>query len=393
MRRTACLVLALMVVGWRPAPVAELSPLEIHYINVGQGGATLIIGPDGTTILYDFGNDGRGGAIATYLRDQVGLDPNEGVHFTIVSHRDQDHYGGFIDVREAGYNVLVANFDSGSPKPATAKMTRLWLDPAATTSAGPVQAIPVGLRIPLGDGAEAKVVAANGKIYRVDPETLPFARNENDRSVSLYIKYHDFDYLLDGDLGAGPEPCTDRDTGQRNFQGPVAKALIDLGWMGAETGVDVLHIAHHGSESSTSAAYYNLTKPEVGLISVGLNQGTFRHPREDVVSDVLLGPTRPTCVTARPLVALFQTENGLAGGSSTGRTSFRGLPIGSIRLITDGRSEYRIVGSGWTGDHVACPNPPTGFWRFALDERQESVPAQINATCVVSGTLCECQRP
>lgn len=27
--------------------------LEIHYINVGQGGSTLIIGPDGTTILYD----------------------------------------------------------------------------------------------------------------------------------------------------------------------------------------------------------------------------------------------------------------------------------------------------------------------------------------------------
>ena len=48
---------------------------------------------------------------------------------------------------------------------------------------------------------------------------------------------------------------------------------MDLGWMKPDFGVDVLHIAHHGSESSTSAAYYKLMKPEVGLISVGLDQG------------------------------------------------------------------------------------------------------------------------
>ena len=34
--------------------------LEIHYINVQQGGSTLIIGPNGTTILMDAGNNGKG---------------------------------------------------------------------------------------------------------------------------------------------------------------------------------------------------------------------------------------------------------------------------------------------------------------------------------------------
>ena len=128
------------------------------------------------------------------------------LHFTMVSHRDQDHYGGFVNVTNANYDVLVANFDSGSQKAATDKMREVWLDPAAGTTAGPVAAIPVGLRIPLGDGAEARVVAANGKVFMKPSDSLPFARNENDRSIALYIKYKDFDYLIDGDMGAG-EPC------------------------------------------------------------------------------------------------------------------------------------------------------------------------------------------
>jgi len=215
-------VCAVVIVSATSVVRAEFTPsrlLEIHYINVGQGGGTLIIGPDGTRLLFDFGNIGRGAAIVEYLRNVVGLAPEDGIHFAIVSHRDVDHYGGYGDVIEAGYDVLTANFDSGSPKPATAQMDRVWLDPAANTTAGAVRAIPVGLRIPLGDGAEAIVIAANGKIHRQRADSLPFARDENDRSISIYVKYKDFDYLLDGDLGSGPEgaDCSDHQTTQKNF--------------------------------------------------------------------------------------------------------------------------------------------------------------------------------
>ena len=362
---------ALMVAG----AFAAFEPpkkLEIHYINVGQGGATLIIGPDGTRILYDFGDLGRGKDIVNYLVEKVGLRPKDGIHFAIVSHRDRDHYGGYVDLIDAGFDILVANFDSGSNKPATAQMKRVWLTPAAKrTTAGSISRIPVGLRIPLGDGAEARVVAANGKIYK-SKEEIPFARNENDRSVVLYIKYGAFDYILDGDLGSGPEECTKHETFQRRFQPLVADALIKLEWMQKEKGVDVLHIAHHGSESSTSAEYYNLMKPEVGLISVGLNQGSFLHPREDVVESVLIGPSRkpPPCLIAPALRQLFQTEPGLKGTSSTGSTSFKGTVIGDIKLVTDGKSNYRISGTGRVHGRSTkfTENPPSGFWTFPLDE-------------------------
>lgn len=340
--------------------------LEIHYINVGQGGSTLIVGPDGTKVLYDFGNRGRGKRIVEYL-EHIGIDSTVDIDYTIVSHRDSDHYSGYGDVIDAGYDVTRGNFGPGSPKPATRTMDRVWLERAKETTAGAVQPIQLGMQFFLGDGATITVIAANGKVFRTNDADVPKVKNENDRSVSLYLKYKEFDYILDGDLGAGRESCTDHDTSQRNFQVPVAKALIAQGLMDEDKGVDVLHIAHHGSESSTSAAYYNLMKPEVGLISVGLNQGTFLHPRVDVVDRVLLDVDRPGCVEAPPLQGLFQTEVGKPGSSSTGSTSFKGLAIGSILLETDGDSVYRITGSQRQEDGTYVRHPTEGHWEFAMD--------------------------
>jgi len=383
----ACAVLCVSnsVIAYEPS-----GKLEIHYINVGQGGSTLIIGPDGTRLIYDFGNVGRGKAIVKYLTDHVGLQPDDGIHFTFVSHRDVDHYGGFVDLIKAGFDVQIANFDSGSDKFPTTRMKDVWITPASKTMAGKILPVPVGLRIPLGDGAEVRVIAANGKIFGYNTE-LPFARNENDRSIALYVKYKDFDYILDGDLGAGRDNCTDRDTTQRNFQLPIAEALISLTWMDAAQGVDVLHISHHGSESSTSSAYFDAMKPEVGLISVGLNQRKFRHPRVDVVEGVLIGENRKSCVKAKSLMALFQTEQGKIGDSATGSTSFLGMPIGSIKLTTDGVTAYQISGSGDTGDGVACRPPSNGVWSFPLDELGTvSATASVNEQCLEDRSTCEC---
>lgn len=355
--RRAMLLLALLGLGH--GVLAAFEPpglLEIHYINVGQGGSTLIIGPDGTRILYDFGNTGSDKDIVWYLRSQLKLDPAEGLHYTVVSHRDKDHYAGYRGVIQAGYEVLNANYGSGSRKRASKFMKKRWLDPAKGTQAGEARPIPVGKRVPLGDTAELVVVVANGKVMGID-EPFPVP-NENDRSVALFIHYRHFHYILDGDLGSGSERCTKRQTRQKDLQTHVAKALLREGLMHKNHGVDVLHIAHHGSESSTSAAYYKLTKTVQALISVGRNQGRFRHPRQDVVGRVLLNGgidgeagkafPRAACVStdgAPPLQALFQTEQGIAGCSSTGCTSFQGEPAGDIVLRTDGENPYTITGT------------------------------------------------
>ncbi len=338
--------------------------LEIHYINVGQGGSTLIIGPNGTRILYDFGNVSGNRDIVPYLRSIIG---SSAIDYTFVSHRDADHYMGYKEVIEAGYDVTIANYDPGSPK-TSSKIRERWLKPAEATTAGAVRPIPVGLAIALGDGAVARVMAANGRIFG---DAIPVElSNENDRSISLYITYGNFQYILDGDLGGGREACSNHDTSQVNVQTRIAQSLLDIGLMSEEHGVDVLHIAHHGSESSTPASYFNLVKPEVGLISVGVKQGNFKHPRVDVVDVILLdGDLRATaaCNLVAPLVELLQTEDGKPGESSTGSTSFSGKTIGNIKLVTDGQREYTITGDNQVHEGGLESDEPYNR-TFRLDE-------------------------
>jgi len=46
--------------------------------------------------------------------------------------------------------------------------------------------------------------------------------------------------------------------------------------------VDVLKVGHHGSKTSSSELFLDYTKPEIALISVGLNN-KFRHPSKIVI--------------------------------------------------------------------------------------------------------------
>lgn len=350
----------------RPPPSGDL---EIHYINVGQGGSTLIVGPDGTTILFDFGAVAGNQNIVPYLREKLGMSAGDGIHYAIVSHGDRDHYFGYKDVINAEFDVLKGNYESGTTKAKSSTMLSNWFEPAKKTKAGAFKAIPVGLRISLGKGAEAFVVAANGVVLG-ETKVHPI-KNENDRSISLFVRYGNFHYILDGDLGSGPEECTKHETNQIDVQTRVARALIANDLMSEEHGVDVMHIGHHGSESSTSSIYYNLMKPKVGIISVGRNQGTFLHPREDVVDRVLLDSgkiPRSACVNALPLKALFQTEEGIPGCSSTGCTSFSGMAVGDIKLITDGKTSYTITVSKRVHGTPKNKMPERDKWDFKLDE-------------------------
>src|SRR5215831_20105923 len=87
--------------------------LEIHVINVGWGASLFVKGPNGTTILMDAGNTGKGtGKVVPYLQS-IGIQPSNGLDYTIVSHQHCDHDGGMDEVINAGYNVHTKNYYNG----------------------------------------------------------------------------------------------------------------------------------------------------------------------------------------------------------------------------------------------------------------------------------------
>lgn len=344
------------------AASADCKLLEVHYINVGQGASTLIKGPDGTTVLFDIGNVDDGDEIADYLTSN-GVPASPGVDYVILSHRHNDHYGGYKKLIARGYDVRIANLDSESSIPPSNSQPHYdWWEIAKSTTARRPTKIQVGGEIDLGCGATILVAAANGVL--LDGRKFKIL-DDNDRSISLLIQYGDWSMTLDGDLGSGSDACTGTSTGQSGLQQEVMQALIDEGVVDPDFGVDVMHVAHHGSHSSSSPIYFNLAKPEVALISVGSDDGNYshRHPRAVVVERVLLGPNRPGCVTAPPVAACFQTEDGRANTVVSNDC----ISGGDVIVRVDPESGYTVHGSNRvrTGTDAEMPSAP---YEFAFDE-------------------------
>ena len=322
--------------------LASAQQLEIHYINVSWGGSVLVKGPDGTKVLLEAGNTGRGtGRVVPYLQS-IGIMPANGLDYTIVGHQHCDHLGGLDEVINAGYNVHIKNYYNGSS--TTSTCVTGWNTAAAATTAGAPVAVPVGTVIQLGNGARLTVVARNGSIIGGGSVSVS---NENDRSIAVLIQYGGFDYLWASDMGGGniDEACTGRFTSsQTDVESSVVQAISPGGAfpMVSAGGIDVLNVNHHGSESSTNKNWMNLSQPAVAVISTGAGQSSgFELPRIDVVEHVLLAQAT-ACITVPPALVL-QTEE----GSPTGpQTSFAGFSVGNVKITTDGISTFTVSADG-----------------------------------------------
>jgi beta-lactamase superfamily II metal-dependent hydrolase len=316
--------------------------LEIHYINVSWGGSVLVKGPDGTTVLLEAGNTGKGtGRVVPYLQS-IGVLPANGLDYTFAGHQHCDHIGGLDEVIQAGYNVHIKNYYNGST--TTSTCVTGWNTAAATTTAGAPAAVPVGTVIQLGNGARLTVVARNGSIIGGGSVSVS---DENDRSIAVLIQYGGFDYLWASDMGGGniDEACTGRFTSsQTDVESFVVQAISPGGAFPliSSGGIDVLNVNHHGSESSTNKNWMNLSQPAVAVISTGSGQSTgWDLPRIDVVEHVLLAQAT-ACITAPPALIL-QTEEGSPTGSLT---SFAGFSVGNVKISTDGISAFAVSADG-----------------------------------------------
>jgi competence protein ComEC len=90
-------------------------------------------------------------------------------------------------------------------------------------------------------------------------------RGNND-SLVLRISYGSRSFLLTGDMERGIE----------------ARLLAGLLSGSPDLHADVLKVGHHGSRTSTTAAFLDAVSPSVALISAGFENG-FGHPHPDVL--------------------------------------------------------------------------------------------------------------
>ncbi|RYF48121.1 MAG: MBL fold metallo-hydrolase, partial [Cytophagaceae bacterium] len=112
----------------KPLPVWQLGYLDIHQINTGQGNATFIVFPDGTSLLVDAGAinpiDWRtnklrnnpvkpstarqaGEWIARYVRNALRFQNKPVIDYAIITHFHDDHMGSPLNVAKRGVGGYV----------------------------------------------------------------------------------------------------------------------------------------------------------------------------------------------------------------------------------------------------------------------------------------------
>ncbi|MCI7130566.1 MAG: MBL fold metallo-hydrolase [Lachnospiraceae bacterium] len=223
--------------------IVDASGLEVHFIDVGQGDATLIKA-DGHAMLIDAGENDKGTAVQLYLQKQ-GV---EQLDYLVLTHTDSDHIGGA--------DVIVTKFDIGqifmSDFKKDNKTYRELMDSMKyrhMTFSTPE----VGAEYELGS-ATFTVIAPN--------DTYEDANNS---SMALILDYGDSSFLFSGD-------CEE-------------EAEQDMLANGLNLDVDVYQVGHHGSKSSSTEEFLDAMSPEYAVISCE-EGNSYGHPHAKTLNNL-----------------------------------------------------------------------------------------------------------
>lgn len=211
------------------------SHLEIHFIDVGQGDATLLL-CDGQTMLIDAGENDQGTVVQLYLQKR-GV---EGLDYVIGTHPDSDHIGGL--------DVIITKFDCETVMmPDYEKTTATYRDviAAADYKSYKIVAPAVGEVYSLG-GAMFTIIAPNDAYD-----------DSNNSSIGILLTHGENTFLFTGDA--------------------EQEAETDILVNGIDIDADVLHVGHHGSRTASTAEFIEAVTPEYAVISCG-EGNSYGHP-------------------------------------------------------------------------------------------------------------------
>ncbi len=240
--------------------------LEVTMLDVGQGEAILIETPSGRDVLVD---GGPGGAVLRGLGGELAWH-DRSLDLVLLTHAQADHATGLLDVF-GRYDVRAFAWTA----PDSGSAVEPELRRAADGEGVDARVVAAGDVFDLGDGVRLEV------LWPPPGASIP----GNDGSVVLRLSWGEVSFLLTGDIESATEA-------QLVASGAVSQATV-------------LKVAHHGSGTSSTAAFVDAADPQVSVISVGAGN-RFGHPVPDVVER--LSATSDVYVTADDGAVHFATD-------------------------------------------------------------------------------------
>jgi beta-lactamase superfamily II metal-dependent hydrolase len=253
---------ALLVATSFAAPTPK--PLQIYFIDVEGGQATLVVSPSGESLLIDTGwpaNEGRDADRILAAAHQAGL---KQIDYVLITHYHRDHVGGVPQLVDG---IKVGTFVDHGPNLEDSQVTRTDYAAYEKAIAGhPRVTVKPGWALPI-KGIEVRVLAAAGE-HITDPlpgvgeansyckaeAAAPEDPTENARSAGVLITYGKFRFLDLGDL-----------TKKKELELVCPNNLLGT--------IDLFLVTHHGSEPSNPKALVWALHPRVAVIDNGARKG------------------------------------------------------------------------------------------------------------------------
>lgn len=218
--------------------IASTQAMEVHFLDVGQGDATLIQCGD-ECMLIDAGENNQGTRIQAYLQ-KMGV---EKLEYLVLTHTDSDHIGGA--------DVIISKFDVETVFLSDFKKNNSTYD---------------DLMLALKHKKIAHVLPELGSNYTLGDASITFiAPNDsydtpNDSSIALVVEHGENSFLFTGD-------CEE-------------KAENDILEAGYDVDCDVFKLGHHGSSTSNSEEFLNAITPKYAVISCE-EGNSYGHPHAE----------------------------------------------------------------------------------------------------------------
>jgi len=197
-------------------------------------------------MLIDCGEADESARAVAYLQD-MGI---RQLDYVVGTHPHSDHMGGMDRIiEEFGIGEFIIPHLDDEDIPTSSYFLR-FLDAAERHGVKLTEAV-TGSEFTVGD-AHCEIVAPNSKKYE----------DINNYSVGIVLRHGSESFIFTGDA-----------------EGVAEQEMLGGGRLGK---MNVYKVGHHGSSSSSTAAFLNVIRPDTAVISCGAGNA-YGHPTDSVI--------------------------------------------------------------------------------------------------------------